>query len=105
MRSRFDPYNDELWNCWCLVCMALASAHARHIPSALDAASEALFEALESGTHVHEGPHVSLTKWEPLKCRSDGWQMREGTGIGMTPGGVTGGGIRREHTRRGKQCG
>jgi hypothetical protein len=94
--SRFDPYDDELWNCWCRVCMGLARAHASHIPSALDAASEVLFKALEAGEHTHCGPRVSLTKWEPLKYRDDGWQMREGTGIGMTLGGVTGSGRRRE---------
>ncbi|PKA37935.1 hypothetical protein [Streptomyces sp. SM8] len=103
MANRFDPYNDELWNCWCPLCTDLASAHTRHIPSALDAASEALFRALEAGVHVHMKPRVSLTKWEPLKYRDDGWKMREGLGIGVTPGGVTGGG-RRANARREKQC-
>lgn len=88
--NRFDPYNDEIWGCWCVLCKALASAHARHTPSALDEASDALFNALESGSHKHEEPRVSLTKWDPLKYRDDGWKMREGLGVGMTPGGVTG---------------
>lgn len=90
MKSRFDPYNDEIWNCWCSLCMDLASAHTRHIPSALDAASDVLFEALEAGTHKHQGPRVSLVKWDPSKYRKSGWEMREGLGIGVTIGGVTG---------------
>ena len=83
-KSRFDPYNDELWNCWCPLCMDLVRAHQRHIPSAMDAASQALFEALESGAHTHSGPRVSLTKWDPTVYMNDGWQLREGTGIGVT---------------------
>lgn len=90
MKSRFDPYNDEIWGCFCPLCMALAGAHVRGIPSGLGDASDELFKALENGTHKHEGPHVSLVKFDPRKYRSDGWQMREGAGIGMTPGGVTG---------------
>ncbi len=99
MGSRFDPYWDELWNCSCPLCTELRRAHARHIPSALDEASEALFQALEARTHGHERPRVSLTKWDPLKYRNDGWQMREGLGIGVTLGGVTGSARRRQQTR------
>lgn len=103
MANRFDPYHDELWNCWCPLCMELAGAHTAHIPSALDAASEALFVALAAGTHRRQGPRVSLTKWNPLSVRDDGWKMREGLGIGVTPGGVTGGGRRRQ-TREERKC-
>lgn len=89
MRSRFDPYDEELWNCWCPLCMALAGAALRGTgPSSR--ASEDLFEALESGRHRHQGPNVSPTKFDPRSVRDNGWQMREGTGIGVTPGGVTG---------------
>ncbi|HLL34173.1 MAG TPA: hypothetical protein VK545_09840 [Streptomyces sp.] len=101
MGSRFDPYDSELRNCWCPRCKALANAHARHIPSALDDASEDLFKALKAGTHRHEGPRVSLTKWDPMKYRNDGWQLREGLGIGVTTGGVTGS-VRR-HASRGEK--
>ncbi|MBT2412684.1 hypothetical protein J7I94_19315 [Streptomyces sp. ISL-12] len=101
MANRFDPYNDEIWGCWCVLCKALASAHARHIPSALDEASDALFNALESGVHRHEEPRVSLVKWDPAKYRNDGWQLREGLGIGVTTGGVTG--SVRQHAVRGEK--
>lgn len=90
MPGRFAPYYDQLWNCWCPLCMAVANAHVHHIPSALDAASEELFKALEAGAHTHEKPHVSLTRWDPMAHRNDGWQMREGIGIGVTPGGHMG---------------
>jgi len=90
MASRFDPYNDDLWNCWCDLCMALARAAAHHIPSELAAASDTLFAALEAGTHTKRGPRGSRTERDPLKYRSDGSFMREGLGIGMTPGGVGG---------------
>ncbi|MFI2354727.1 hypothetical protein ACH5AG_08570 [Streptomyces anulatus] len=90
MASRFAPYYDDLWNCWCLLCVDLANAHVRHIPSALDTASEALFAALEAGVHVHQKPRVSLIRRPGRDHRNDGWQMREGLGIGVTPGGHMG---------------
>lgn len=90
MASRFAPYYDQLWNCWCPICMDLANAHVSHLPSALDAASDALFIALEAGTHRHEKPRVSLIRRPGREHRNDGWQMREGLGIGTTPGGHMG---------------
>lgn len=93
MAGRFDPYNDEIWGCFCPLCMKLARAAVAR--TGLDEASDALFSALEDGTHRHEDPHVSLVKRNPMNYRSDGSDMREGLGIGMTPGGVTG------STRRG----
>lgn len=89
-KSRFEPYYDEIDFCWCPLCTELARAHCHHTPSVVDEASEALFKALERGTHKHEGPHVSLVKFDARKYRNDGSEMREGLGIGMTPGGVTG---------------
>lgn len=83
MAGRFTPYFDEIDFCWCPLCEELSRADCSHIPSRLDAASDALFKALEEGTHKHEGPRVSLVKWDPMKYRNDGWQMREGLGIGI----------------------
>ena len=88
MAGRFDPYNDEIWGCFCPLCMALASAHARHLPSALSAASDVLFAALEAGTHTKQGPRVRLTKGRSYQ--SSGGFMQSGMGLGVTPGGVTG---------------
>lgn len=86
MASRFDPYDEELWNCWCPLCMASARA-ALHGTGPATRASDDLFKALESGQHRHQGPRVSLVKFNPLSVRNDGWQMREGLGIGVTTRG------------------
>jgi hypothetical protein len=60
---------------------------------------ETLLKALEDGTHKHEGPHVSLAKFDPRSVRSDGSDMRDGIGVGVTLYGVGGSGHRRERTK------
>jgi len=91
MKSRFDPYDSEIRNCWCPLCVALARAGQSHLPSRVNAASDDLFEALELGQHTKRGPKARLIKgFDARKYRDDGSDMREGLGIGVTLGGVTG---------------
>lgn len=93
MANRFDPFDTEIRGCFCPLCMTLASAHARHMLSALSAASDALFAALEAGTHTAQGPRGSLIKGRGYQ--SSGGFMASGMGLGVTPGGVTGSTYRR----------
>ena len=60
--NRFDPYDSERWGCFCPLCMELARVACTHIPSAVNAASDALYLALTEGRHRKQGPKVSLTK-------------------------------------------
>ena len=103
----FKPFDRELagedgMGCHCELCNQLKYAVARLEDPAPHSA--ALNEALLSGQHVH----VSWTDWtEKLRANragnepSRGYQtagsfMASGTGIGVTPGGITGSTLRKE---------
>lgn len=107
----FSPFERELsgedgMGCHCDLCTQLKYAANRRglawVPPA-----NALHNALLSGTHVH----VSWTEWtEKLRANRDGDDgpscyrdyeavrsyMQSGTGLGMTPGGITGSTHRKE---------
>lgn len=87
--NRFDPYDSEIRGCWCALCMTLASAYNRGGAHALTAASDALFAALEAGTHRKSGPKVSLSKERCIRPTGRSF-MQTGMGLGVTLGGVTG---------------
>jgi hypothetical protein len=109
----FSPFDDELsgedgMGCHCDLCNQLKYAHGRH--ENLTQHSAALYAALLAGTHVH----VSWTEWTDklranhvggdLGCNGRGYVsagsfMKSGTGIGMTPGGITGSTHREENPR------
>jgi hypothetical protein len=94
----FDKYDAEIRGCFCPLCMACASEALMH-GAGSGKPKENLLKALEDGTHKHEGPHVSLTKFDPLSVRSDGSEMRYGMGVGVTLYGVAGSGHRRDRTK------
>ncbi|MFE9286615.1 hypothetical protein [Streptomyces olivaceus] len=105
----FSPFDDELsgkdgMGCHCSLCNDLKYAHGRH--DYLLPYSAALHAALVAGTHVH----VSWGEWtEKLRSnapsrtgrgyQSAGSFLASGTGIGMTPGGITGSTYRKENGR------
>lgn len=109
----FKPFDRELsgedgMGCHCGLCNELKYAHARH--EDLDPYSRALHAALTAGTHVH----VSWTEWtDKLRANRTGGErgymgrgyqtsgsfMKSGTGIGVTPGGITGSTYREENPR------
>jgi hypothetical protein len=109
----FSPFDRELsgedgMGCHCALCNALKYAHGRH--ENLTPHSQALHAALTDGTHVH----VSWPEWTDklranhiggdIGCNGRGYQsagsfMKSGTGIGMTPGGITGSTHREENPR------
>lgn len=104
----FSPFDDELsgkdgMGCHCPLCNELKYAHSRHENLAPHTA--ALHAALLAGRHAH----VGWTEWTD-KLRANrvdngrgyvtaGSFMRSGTGIGMTPGGITGSTHRKENPR------
>lgn len=103
-----SPFDRELagedgMGCHCLLCNELKYAHGRH--EYLAPYTSALHAALLAGKHVH----VSWTEWtEKLRANTTGngrgYQtagsfMASGTGIGMTPGGISGSTYRKENPR------
>lgn len=100
----FAPFDRELsgddgMGCHCDLCTALKYAHGRH--ANLTPYSEALHAALVAGTHAH----VSWTEWtDKLRANRAGDEgpacyrdrnairsyMRDGMGLGVTPGGING---------------
>ena len=91
--------------CHCDLCNALKYAHGRHkntLPH-----TQALWDALVAGTHVH----LSWTEWtDKLRANRSGDDgpscyrdrdavrsyMRDGMGLGVTPGGINGALARKE---------
>lgn len=65
------------------MCMALAKA-ARRPGNEWRHYSDALFDALEDGTHKHAEPHVSLVKRGRPPSDDVRHFLRCGTGIGVT---------------------
>ena len=106
----FTPFDRELsgqdgMGCHCDLCNQLKYAHGRH--ANLMPHANALYDALLSGQHVH----VSWTEWtDKLRANRTGDDgpscyrdrdavrsyFRDGMGLGVTPGGVTGSTYRKE---------
>lgn len=100
----FAPFDAELagedgMGCHCPLCNELKYAHGRH--KNLAPYSRALHDALVAGRHVH----VSWTEWtEKLRANRTGDEgpacyrdrdavriyVRDGMGLGVTPGGING---------------
>jgi hypothetical protein len=111
----FTPFELELSGedgkgCHCDLCNDLKYAANKHAGRDWVPLSNILYDALLAGTHAHR----SWTEWTDklranhvggdLSCNGRGYQsagsfMKSGTGIGMTPGGITGSTHREENSR------
>jgi len=105
----FTRFEDQIagedgMGCHCDICNPLKYEASRPMGRTLPF-TQALWDALVAGTHVH----VSWDEWaEKLRANSTGGRgyqssgsvMMNGIGAGVTPGGVTGSGYRRERAAR-----